>query len=133
MGGGGAPALDVAEDGLSHFKAGGFLNFSGDDGAHPAQLHVAEGVELIGGKHLLGLTGAEEHRGPFAHHDHREGLASGLTAFDHLAQILDGQGELGDEDGVSSPGHPAHKGDPAGMAAHDLHHHHPVVGFGCRM
>src|SRR5437762_2918651 len=49
---------------------------------------------------------------------------------DPLADVVDVEGLLGDQDDVGATGHAGVGGDPAGVAAHDLADHDPVVGLG---
>ena len=65
-------------------------------------------------------------------HD-REVLAARVPFPDRLRDLLEVDGDLGDEDHVGSAGDAAHHRDPAGVAAHHLDDHDAVVGFGRRV
>ncbi len=68
--------------------------------------------------------------GPLGHHHQGVHASPAVPLPDlggHLVQV---EGDLGDEDGVGAPGDARVQGDPAGVAAHHLHHHHPLVALG---
>ena len=53
-----------------------------------------------------------------------------MPAPDQADDLLDVEGPLGDEDHVGAAGEPGVERDPAGVAAHHLDDHHPVVALG---
>ena len=59
--------------------------------------------------------------------------AARVAAPQLLADLLDVEGALGDEDRVGAAGDPGVGRDPAGVAAHHLDDHHAVVGLGGRV
>ena len=61
------------------------------------------------------------------------GLAGGANVILIPERPFDIEGALGHEDRVGSASHPCVCRDPAGVAAHHLDDHHPVVGLGGRM
>ena len=82
------------------------------------------GVEL--GRHAalrLGALGDDD--------DRRE--LGFVAAADELADPLDVEGLLRDQDQVGAAGEPGVEGDPAGVAAHHLDDQHPVVAVGGRV
>src|SRR5437899_3003847 len=62
-----------------------------------------------------------------------EALADGLAVAHELADAVDGERYLGDEDGVRSAGDARLERDPAGVAAHHLDEHDAMVRLGRRM
>ena len=78
------------------------------------------------GRLLVDLAAAALHRPLGADHD-REGGAAVLAGQDLGGDRLDGEGDLGDEDHVGPAAEARVQRDPAGVAAHHLQHHHPVV------
>ena len=65
--------------------------------------------------------------------DDREEAPARVTAPDQAADLLDVERPLGDQDHVGAAGEPRVEGDPAGVAAHHLDDHHPVVRLGRRV
>ena len=65
--------------------------------------------------------------------DDREEAPARVAAPDQLADLVDVERPLGDQDHVAAAGDPRVERDPAGVAAHHLDHHHPVVGLGRRV
>ncbi len=55
------------------------------------------------------------------------------AAADQLADPLEVERQLGDQDHVGAAGEPGVEGDPAGVAAHHLDDQHPVVAVGGRV
>src|SRR5688572_33330007 len=53
-----------------------------------------------------------------------------FTRADLVTYLLDVERDLGKENHVGASGKAARERDPAGIATHQLHHHHPVVTFG---
>src|SRR5581483_1597695 len=68
--------------------------------------------------------------GAFGHHHDAEVAPARVTAAQALGDLLDVKGALGNQDDVGAAGDPAVHRDPAGVAAHDLHHDDPVVSLG---
>ena len=66
---------------------------------------------------------------PFRHDHDAEVASRGLPAPDLGADLLDIEGDLGNEDDVGAAGQSAVERDPAGVAAHQLDHHDPVVAL----
>ena len=62
--------------------------------------------------------------------DDREHATARVAAPDQLADLVEVERLLGDQDHVGAAGEPGVERDPAGVAAHHLDHHHPVVGLG---
>ena len=52
-----------------------------------------------------------------------------MTAADQLADVIDVEGALWDQDDVGAAREPGLERDPARVAAHHLDHHHAVVGL----
>ena len=84
-------------------------------------------------RHLSLLARRVRQLVPLGDDDDREVLAAGVPSRDLAARVLDGDRMLGNEDDVGAAGDPAHDGDPAGVPAHDLDHHHAVVRLGGRV
>jgi hypothetical protein len=124
-----ASPLDVAEDRDPRIDGRAHLDLSGDDVADAAQADVAEGVLLARLGDQAGVLGP----GPLGHDDDAEHLAALAAALDLGADLVEVEGELGDEDDVGPAGEAALDGDPAGVAAHDLDDHDPVMGLGRRV
>ena len=53
-----------------------------------------------------------------------------MAAADQAADLVDVERLLGDQDHVGAAGNARVERDPAGVTAHDLDHHHPMVGLG---
>ena len=124
-GGRGAAALDVAEDGGAGLLAGAALDLALEPVGDPAEADVAEGVELL----LLGLGHAADRRRALGDDDDRR--EAGLEAApDQLADLLEVERLLRDQDHVGAAGEPGVEGDPAGVAAHHLDDQDPVVAVG---
>ena len=101
------------------------------------------GTELDGPRHLAGdpsepiyradpaaldqLDVAAAGPGTLGHHHDAEAPARRFPRADLRAHLLDVEGDLGDQDHVGAAREAAVQGDPAGVAAHQLHHHDPVV------
>src|SRR4029077_5425101 len=106
-GGRGAAALDVAEHRGPRLFAGPPLDLSLQPVPDPAQADVAEGVVLVVvlGRHAalrLGALGDDD--------DRRE--VAGEAAADQLADLVDVELALGDEDRVGAAGEAGVEGDP---------------------
>ena len=127
-GGGGAAALDVAEDRHARLVARcaprSPRSRSTRDAAEPG---VAEGVRA---RARRATSPPSLRRGALGHDDDRERAAGVVAAPDPVAHLVHVERPLGHEDRVGAAGHAAVGGDPARVAAHHLHHHHPVVRLG---
>ena len=78
------------------------------------------------------LGHAADRLGPLGDDDDRR--EAGLEpAADQLADLLEVEGLLRDQDHVGAAGEPGVEGDPAGVAAHHLDDQHPVVAVGGRV
>ena len=60
-------------------------------------------------------------------------LALALAVGDLVAHAVVVERDLGDEDDVGAAREPRGAGDPAGVAAHHLQHHHAIVALGRRV
>ena len=118
-------ALEVAEDDAAGFVSGLILDQLGDDVADPAQADVAErvGLGVDVGRALFGELGA------FRHDHDAVILACRPSAFEHIDDVGDVDGDFGDEDIVGRDGDAREAGNPAGVAAHRLDDHDRVCGF----
>ena len=90
---------------------------------------MAEGVflgRLYDQGCILGL-------GPLGHDDDAEELSPLPALEDLTADLIHVEGEFRDEDDVGAAGEAPLDGDPAGVTAHDLDDHDPVMGFGRRV
>ncbi len=76
----------------------------------------------------VGVGGGEVN--PLGHHHDAEFPAHPLPLEDLRAHVLEAEGHLGDQDDIGAPGQPRPHRDPAGVPAHQLHDHHPVVALG---
>ena len=92
----------------------------------PAEADVAELVLLAAGDLHRPLRGQRA----LGDHDDREGAPARVAAADQPADLLDVERPLGDQDHVAAAGEARVERDPAGVAAHHLDHHHPVVRLG---
>src|SRR5581483_11212785 len=131
-GAGRAAALDVPQHHGAALESGAALQLPGQHNADAAQPDVAELVaaqvlddgSAVFHVHVGGKLGA------FGHHHDAEVAPARVTAAQALGDLFDVKGALGNQDDVGAAGDPAVHGDPAGVAAHDLHHDDPVVGLG---
>src|SRR5215203_496162 len=128
--GGGAAALDVAEHGHSRLVAGQLLELARQGGADPAEARVAVFVALLDRLDQPLFAALEGELGALGDDDDREVLTAVMTAGDVAADFLDRGDLLGDDDAVGAAGEAGVSGDPAGVPAHHLDHHDPVVGLG---
>jgi hypothetical protein len=120
-----AAALDVPEHGRPGLLAGAPLDLVAEQLPDAAQADVAERVELPRTGRHAALLG---HRALGDDEDRRE--LAGEAGLDVLADLVDVEGPLGDEDDVGAAGQAGVQRDPAGVAAHDLDDERPVVGLG---
>ncbi len=86
-------------------------------------------AELVGLVRLHGHRPRNRRRALRDHHD-RERRPAAVAVQDLVAHLVDVERLLGDEDDVGTAGETRVQRDPAGMAAHDLAHHHAVVALG---
>ena len=96
--------------------------------AMPPRRDVAELVELL----VLGLGHAAHRLRPLGDDEDRRVVVLEAAA-DELADPLEVEGQLGDEDHVGAAGEAGVEGDPAGVAAHHLDDQHAVVAVGRRV
>ncbi len=80
--------------------------------------------------HRPGLEAALDRCGALGHHDDREAAPAFVAATQVGDHLLDVERPLGHEDRVRPAGETRVRGDPSGVPAHHLDHHHPVVGLG---
>ncbi len=120
-GGGGAAAQQVSEHDVARFLAGEAAQLRRD--ARP------RATQPVGGAHpaLDHRLPAPAGRSALRHHDDGVLLAPPLALADGLRHLLEVVGNLGDEDGVGVGGDAGIERDPAGVAAHHLHDHHPAM------
>src|SRR5581483_7235820 len=67
------------------------------------------------------------HDNTLGHAHDGEGLPAALAALDEVADILEFERDFGDEDDVGAAGDAGFERDPAGIAAHNFHHHDAVM------
>ena len=92
-----------------------------------AQLGVAEGIDLAVARLLVGDAG---HLHALGDHDDAEVVAALEALLKAVDDLVESNGDLGDQDQVRTAGQASHQGHPAGVPAHHLDHHHPVVRGG---
>src|ERR1017187_17465 len=125
-----APApLSVAEHGGPGLVPEALLDDRGQGLGDPAlaELGVSERVDLAIALLLVGDPG---HLHALCDHDDAEVAAALEALLKAVDDLLEGHGDLGDQDQVRTAGQAPHQGHPAGVPAHHLHHHHPVMGGG---
>ena len=71
--------------------------------------------------------------GAFGDHANEVRVPTLEAPFDEPAHLLDIEGLLGNQRHVRARSHSGVQRDPAGVSAHHLHQHHPLVGFGGAM
>ena len=125
-GGGGAAALDMAQDDGAAFEAGGLFDLVGEFVGDAAEADGIGGV-LDGGfdGHFTAFLG-----GAFGDGDDAEAFAASGAFFDELADLVEFVGDFGDEDDVAAGGDAGVKSDPAGVSAHDFDDHDAMVAGG---
>src|SRR5690348_11995177 len=126
----GAAALDVAEDGDAGLVAGQPLQLVRQRRAYSAEAGVAIFVGLLDWLDQAFLAVGEGELGALGDDDDREVLAAVVAAGDVVAYVLDRGRLLWDDDAVGAAGDARIGGNPAGVAAHHLDDHDPVVGLG---
>ena len=122
-GGGCASALEMTEHDGADVAAQPRRHLAGHDLADPPKPHLPLPVWLIG---VVDGSTAGQHR-PLGGHHEREPLALRLPLENLAADTLERQRNFGQEDDVAAAGDARVEGDPAGMAAHHLENHHPLV------
>ena len=128
-GGGRAAALDVPEHGDARLVAGLCLDEVRELQPDAAQAHVAEFVQLLGGGRFLGAE-----LGAFGDDDDGEVLVlCAVPVLDVLANLVNVDRPLGDEDHVRAARHPGVHGDPARVPAHHLADDDALVRLGGRV
>src|SRR5690606_24264881 len=93
--------------------------------SHPAQAFGAPQIAI--GK-INGLSASRP--GALGHDNNAELGPAPAAVFDLGADGIQVVGNLGDQDDIGPAGNPGFQGDPAGVAANQLDHHHPVVTLG---
>src|SRR5580658_2209221 len=132
-GAGRAAALDVPQHNCPSFKAGALFNFAGENVGNAAQFGVTKFVlahVLEDGRSGTGIGGK---LCAFRYHDNGEITAPFVALPNRFGNLVDVEGPLGNQDYVCAAGDAAVERDPASIPAHDLDHHHSVVGFRSRM
>ncbi len=71
--------------------------------------------------------------GTFGNDDNRIHPAFAVPGADLGGHLVHVKGNFGDQDGLGGACNAGMQRDPAGIAAHDLDHHHPLVAFGSAM
>ncbi|CAL2072087.1 hypothetical protein GPN2_22421 [Streptomyces murinus] len=126
IGGGHAAALHMAEDDRLGLLAQAPLQLVGEGGADALEALMAVLVDRA----LAVVHGALGGVCALGDADHGELLAPREALLDHLDQVRGVEGPLGQADAVGAGGHAGLQRDPARVPAHDLDHHHPLVGLG---
>src|ERR1035437_1891335 len=129
VGRGGPAALGVSEHRGPGLMPEALLDHLGQrlGDAALAQLGVSEGVDLAVALLLIGDAG---HLHALCAHDDAEVVAALEALLQAVDDLLEGHGDLGDQDEVRTTGQASHQGHPTGVPAHHLDHHHPVVRGG---
>src|SRR4029079_4398366 len=122
-------ALIVSEDLDSRLEAGALLDLLGNKVGDAAETHVAELVDLA----RLHLHRALLRLGPLSDNDDRREATFLVALLEVVADALDVEILLGDEDLGRAAGDARLGGDPTRMATHDLDDHDAVVRLGCRV
>ena len=123
--GGAAAAQQVAQ----HHHTGVLAGASVDGLAHAlADAAQALGVADLGG--FGHLTVAVHRLGAFGHHDDGVGVAFDVARHHLGRHLVDVERDLGQQHRVRVAGDAGVQRDPAGVAAHHLHHHHALVALG---
>ena len=122
----------MPEHGDACLEPGEALDLVGDDPPDPSEPRVAVAVVLLDDGLLL-LARAAREPVPLGDDDDGEVAACVVPPPDVVAGVFDRRRLLGQEDDVGAARDPARRRDPAGIPAHDLDDHDPVVGLGGRV
>jgi radical SAM protein with 4Fe4S-binding SPASM domain len=128
-------ALDVTENDGAGFETGALLDLAGEDLADSTQAKMAEFVAadiLQNGGTALHVSAAGK-LGAFGGNHDAEITATGVALANQLGDLIDVEGDFGDEDDVGAATDAAVSGDPAGVTAHDFDDDDAVVRFGSGM
>jgi len=101
------------------------FDFGGDHGADASESHLACVFILATGDHVSGGQ-----VGTLGHNNQCKTFSVAFAVEDFVADIFERPGDFRDEDHVTSAGDARVKGDPAGVSAHHLQHHDPLVAGG---
>src|SRR5580704_14240865 len=71
------------------------------------------------------------HLDALGHHDNGKTLAIGFAKGNLLADFVNGEGDLGDQDDVGASGNSGFERDPACVPSHDFDHHDAMVRLSC--
>ncbi len=124
-----APSLDVAEDRDAGLEPGPLLDLGREvvrEATEPREPVLVEG-------RLRELERPFHRHGTFRHHHDRERAPAGMPMAEVVAHTVDVEGVLGDQDRIGASRHPRVHRDPAGVPAHHLDEHDPVVALGGRV
>ena len=91
---------------------------------------MAKLVYLAVLRHQLVSAGELE---AFCHHDDREQSSARMAFFQNLADFLDGQRVLRNQDAIGPSREASDRGDPTRVPAHHLHHHDALMRFSRRV
>ena len=121
-----AAALNVTQHGHPHFLVDPLLHLVRQLRGHPGELLVAEFVDAAFGQ----LHRTRRGFGTLGHHADEVRRPTLEPPLDQPAHLFDVERLLGNQGHVSAGGEPAVQCDPAGVAAHHLDEHHPLVRLG---
>ncbi len=124
-GAGGAAALNVPGHHVAGLDAHHLLQLLGYIGGGGEMLRGALGLPLL----LLHLGLLQLH-GALRHGDDGEALVVLCPALHDLRHLVDGIGDLGNQNDVGAAGDAGIQGQPAGLVPHDLHAHDAAVTGG---
>ena len=102
-----------------------FFDFVTNDLANAVEHLVAKLVDGTFGK----VHGARLGQCTFGDHDNAVFFTQLESAFHCFGYFGNIEGNLGDDNIVGAASHASVQGNPPHVSAHDLHDHHPVVGF----
>ena len=125
VGGRRAATLHVAQDGDAHLLADPLLDLKSQLLGDPGKTLMTELVHTAAAQLHRALDGF----GALGHHADEVRLALLEALLDHPAHLLHVIGLLRDECHMRPGCQPRVQRDPAGVAAHHLDQHHPLVGF----
>ena len=127
VGCGNAAALGVAQADRAGLITGSLLDLIGQLLADTSQARMAEGVQI--GRFVDHLPNIWQ-VAALSHHHHSIMLVVVVVVLEQRTDMVDVYVLLGDQNHVRAAGHAGGVGDPAGIAAHHLDHHHAVVRIG---